>query len=157
VSEPTRLPTPIDVPAEVVPEEGLDMGIEGSLEGGVEGGIAGGVVGGVVGGLPQAPPPPETPIRVGGDIREPRKVKHVDPVYPLAAKEARIQGVVILECVISAQGKVADVKVLRGAPLLDDAAVVAARQWAYTPTLVGGVPVPVVMTVTVWFNLHQGR
>jgi len=64
-----------------------------------------------------------------------------------------VQGVVILECTISPQGRVNDVKILRGIPLLDQAAVEAVRQWVYTPTLLNGVPVPVIMTVTVNFKL----
>jgi protein TonB len=68
---------------------------------------------------------------------------------------ARIQGVVILECTISPQGRVEGVQVLRGVPTLDEAAVAAVRQWAYTPTLLGGVPVGVVMTVTVNFVLRD--
>jgi protein TonB len=111
-------------------------------------------VGGVVGGLPDAPPPVQ-PVRVGGQIKEPKKVKHVNPVYPDIAKQARVQGMVILECVISPQGKVTDVKVLRGLPLLDAAAEEAVKQWIYTPTLLNGVPVPVIMTVTVNFRLSQ--
>lgn len=92
-------------------------------------------------------------MRVGGSIREPRKVKHVNPVYPDIARQARIQGVVILECTVSAQGDVVEVKLLRSVPLLDAAAVEAVRQWRYTPTLLDGVPVPVIMTVTVNFRL----
>ena len=64
-----------------------------------------------------------------------------------------MQRVVILEATISPQGKVTDIKVLRGIPLLDQAAVEAVRQWVYTPTLLNGVPVPVIMTVTVNFKL----
>jgi len=144
---------PVEVPQEIRPEEGLDLGVEGGVTGGVEGGVPGGVVGGVVGGLPDAPPPPQQAIRVGGQIKEPKKLKNVSPVYPDIAKQARVQGVVILECTISPQGKVTDVKVLRGIPLLNDAAIEAVRQWVYTPTLLNGVPVPVIMTVTVNFKL----
>jgi protein TonB len=61
---------------------------------------------------------------------------------------------VILEATISPQGRVADVKVLRGIPLLDNAAVNAVREWTYSPTLLNGVPVAVVMTVTVNFHLE---
>ena len=75
------------------------------------------------------------------------------PVYPDLAVKARLQGVVILECQIDVRGRVAEAKVLRGNPLLTDAAVEAVRQWVYTPTLVNGVPVPVLMVVTVTFNL----
>jgi len=143
---------PVEVPEEITPEESIDMGVEGGA-GGVEGGVPGGVVGGIVGGLPDAPPPPVQAVRVGGQIKEPKKLKNVAPVYPDIAKQARVQGVVILECTISPQGKVTDVKVLRGIPLLDSAAVDAVKQWVYTPTLLNGVPVPVIMTVTVNFKL----
>ena len=68
---------------------------------------------------------------------------------------ARVQGVVILECMINTQGRVEGVKVLRGIPTLDDAAIEAVKQWVYTPTLLGGVPVGVVMTVTVNFVLRD--
>jgi TonB family protein len=61
-----------------------------------------------------------------------------------------------MECTISPQGNVVDVKVLRGIPLLDGAAVDAVKQWIYTPTLLNGVPVPVIMTVTVKFKLSGG-
>ncbi len=141
---------PVEVPEEITPEESIDMGEGGA--GGVEGGVPGGVVGGIVGGLPDAPPPMQA-VRVGGQIKEPKKLKNVTPVYPDIAKQARVQGVVILECTISPQGKVTDVKLLRGIPLLDQAAIDAVKQWVYTPTLLNGVPVPVIMTVTVNFKL----
>jgi TonB family protein len=92
-------------------------------------------------------------VRVGGTIKEPRKLRNVNPSYPDIAKQARVQGVVILECTIGSDGRVQEVKVLRGIPLLDEAAVDAVRQWVYTPTLLNGVPVPVIMTVTVHFKL----
>jgi len=156
--QPTPPPTenkfqaPMETPEQVKPEAGLDLGVEGGVPGGVEGGVPGGVVGGVVGGLPEAPPPPQA-VRVGGQIKEPKKLKNVNPTYPDIAKQARVQGVVILECTISPQGKVTDVKVLRGIPLLDAAAIEAVKQWVYSPTLLNGVPVPVIMTVTVNFRL----
>jgi protein TonB len=142
----------VEAPSEIKPETGIDTGFESGVAGGVEGGVPGGVVGGVVGGLPDAPPPQQA-VRVGGQIKEPKKLKDVKPVYPDIAKQARVQGVVILECTISPQGKVTDVKVLRGIPLLDAAAIDAVKQWVYTPTLLNGVPVPVIMTVTVNFRL----
>jgi TonB family protein len=112
-----------------------------------------------VGSSAPAPPPPPPPdaalavVRVGGEIKEPKKLKDVRPVYPDIARQARVQGVVILECTISPQGKVEDVKVLRSIPLLDAAAIEAVKQWEYTPTLLNGVPVPVIMTTTVSFTL----
>ncbi len=152
VEEP-KFVAPIETPEEVQTESNVDLGIEGGVPGGVEGGVPGGVVGGVVGGLPEAPPPVE-PVRVGGNIKEPKKIKNVAPAYPDIAKQARVQGIVILECVISPQGKVSNVTVLRGVPLLDEAAKEAVRQWVYSPTLLNGVPVPVIMTVTVNFKLN---
>lgn len=151
---PDKFTAPVETPDQIKPEAGLDLGIEGGVPGGVEGGVPGGVVGGVVGGLPDAPPPPPVAaVRVGGQIKEPKKINHVNPSYPDIAKQARVQGIVILECTISPQGKVTDVKVLRGIPLLDQSAIDAVKQWVYTPTLLNGVPVPVIMTVTVNFKL----
>jgi protein TonB len=91
---------------------------------------------------------------VGGQIREPRRLVDVPPVYPEIAKQARVQGLVILECTVGPDGKVVEAKVLRSIPLLDEAARAAVLQWQYTPTLLNGVPVPVIMTVTVNFRLQ---
>jgi protein TonB len=106
---------------------------------------------------PPPPPPPPAPklVRVGGIIREPRKVVHVAPAYPEFARLSRAQGVVVLEAILDATGKVESVKVLSSHPLLDDAAVRAVRQWRYTPTELNGVPVPVLMTITVRFSLDR--
>ena len=100
-----------------------------------------------------APPWAEGAIRVGGQIRQPTKVTHVAPVYPLDAKEARVAGVVILEARIEADGRVINARVLRSIPQLDQAALDAVKQWEFTPTLLNGVPTPVVMTVTIQFSL----
>ncbi|MBI4265277.1 MAG: energy transducer TonB [Acidobacteria bacterium] len=93
------------------------------------------------------------PVRVGGSILPPTKVKHVPPVYPPLAQAAQVQGVVILEVTIDPSGRVTDARVLRSIPLLDQAAIDAVRQWEFTPTRLNGVPVPVIMTVTVQFTL----
>jgi len=145
---------PVDVPEEIKPEP-VDTNFDRNTA--VEGGIPGGVVGGVVGGLPEAPPPPPPPptqpVRVGGQIKQPTKTKHVNPQYPPIAQSARVQGVVIIEAVIGPNGKVQDARVLRSIPLLDQAALDAVKQWEFTPTLLNNVPVPVIMTVTVQFTL----
>jgi periplasmic protein TonB len=60
---------------------------------------------------------------------------------------------VIIEATIGSDGRVQNARVLRSIPLLDDAALDAVKQWQYVPTLLNGVPVPVVMTVTVQFRL----
>ena len=92
-------------------------------------------------------------MRVGGDIKPPEKIKDVPPKYPKEAKEAGVQGIVILEGIIDHRGNVTDVRVLRSIPLLDQAAIDAVKQWKYEPTLLEGLPVPIVMTVTVNFTL----
>jgi protein TonB len=156
----SRFVAPIEVPTELTIEEGLDLGIKGAWPGGVEGGVPGGVVGAIVGGLPDAAtpaPPPMRPIRVGtGLLHEPKKIRHVAPVYPAAALAARAEASVILEASIDEGGQVIDVTVLQGDSPFDKAALEAVRQWAYTPTLLDGVPVPVIMTITVNFQLMPG-
>jgi protein TonB len=150
------LTVPADIP-EPAATEATDPSVAADSSarreaGGVEGGVPGGIVGGVVGGVP-APPAPVAPVRVGAEIREPKKLRHVSPVYPDVAVAARVRGSVILECMVSPQGRVTDVTLVRGIPLLNDSAMAAVRQWLYTPTLKDGVPVPVILTVTVRFDL----
>jgi len=98
--------------------------------------------------------PVERPVRVGGTIQPPRKLRNVRPAYPQIAQSARVEGTVIIEATLDARGKVAETRVLRSVPLLDQAALDAVRQWEYEPTLVNGAPVPVIMTVTVNFRLR---
>ena len=94
------------------------------------------------------------PVRVGGTITEPKKIRNVTPTYPAGARGSHIQGTVTLDCAISPRGDVTDVRVVRSIPMLDAAAVEAVRQWRYTPTLLEGVPVSVLLTVTVNFSIN---
>ena len=94
---------------------------------------------------------PSAPIRVGGSIMEPRKIRHVSPVYPPDAAAAGIVGVVVLEAVIARDGSVKDLTVLTSVPVFEEAALAAVRQWRFTPTLLNGMPVEVAMTVTINF------
>lgn len=93
-----------------------------------------------------------SPVRVGGNVQAPQRVKYVAPVYPELAKNARVGGIVIAEAVVGTDGRVSNVQVLKSIPLLDQAAIDAISQWAYTPTTLNGTPVPVIMTVTVNFT-----
>jgi protein TonB len=95
------------------------------------------------------------PVRVGGNVRPPMQTKRVAPIYPEVAKVARVQGVVIIELTLDETGHASDARILRSIPLLDQAALDAVRQWEYTPTLLNGVPVSIVMTVTVQFTLPE--
>jgi TonB family protein len=113
---------------------------------------------------PPPPPPPDgeqispldgvVPVRIGGEFKPPKKIRDVKPVYPLAAQDAKVQGVVIIEAVIDTAGFVARGRVLRSIEMLDEAALEAVKQWQFEPTLLNGAPIPVVMTVTVNFTLQ---
>ena len=92
------------------------------------------------------------PVRVGGQIKPPTKVKDVKPLYPAIARSARVAGAVVIAATIDEEGKVIDAKVVRSIPLLDQAALDAVQQWEYMPTLLNGVPVPVLVTVTINFK-----
>lgn len=94
-----------------------------------------------------------TPVRVGGDIKPPIKIKDAKPVYPDIARQAHTQGVVIMEATIGEDGKVKSVKVLKSLPLLEAAAVEAVKKWEFKPTLVNGKATPVIMPVAVNFKL----
>jgi protein TonB len=93
-------------------------------------------------------------VKAGGAIRPPRKVVDVRPEYPQDARDAKIQGVVILEIVIAEDGGVIETHILRSIPALDQAAIDAVSQWKFEPTLLNGEPVEVEITVTVNFSLQ---
>jgi protein TonB len=147
---PEKIPEPLAAPEL---EIAADEGVEGGVEGGVPGGVPGGVLGGVVGGT--GPGTGDEPLRVGGDVKAPQLINRVEPSYPEAARKARMEGVVILEAIITANGNVEEVKVLKSVnPLLDAAATRAVQQWKYRPATLNGRAVRVYLTVTVTFNLH---
>ena len=100
--------------------------------------------------------PAATPLRVGGPVQNSKLIRRVDPVYPEVAKQARIEATVILEVLVDEQGEVANVRVVRGHPALDQAAMDAVKQWRYSQTLLNGEAVPVITTVTVTFKLGGG-
>jgi protein TonB len=149
---------PRDAPTSIEPEPATTASALGHPLG-VEGGVPNGVVGSLgvvpnVPAVPQPPPVPTGPLPVGGRIREPSKIRHVPPVYPAVAQQARIEGVVVVEAIIGTDGRVKEARVLQSKPFLDEAALTAVTQWMFTPTTLNGVPVPVIMTVTVNFKLN---
>jgi protein TonB len=152
--QPSGMIAPRDIP-DMLPEQIAEaIGAIGGSPDGVEGGVFEGVAGPIVAGLPPVAAVTQAPVRPGGDVREPRKLRDVMPVYSKLAIDARIQGDVVLDCVISTQGRVTDITVISGPSLLVEAAREAARQWLYTPTLLNGVPVPVLLRATVRFHLR---
>jgi TonB family protein len=94
------------------------------------------------------------PIRVGGSVRQPTKTHDAKPTYPAQAQMDHVQGVVIIEATIDPSGSVANARILRSIPALDEAALSAVSRWRFTPTLINGAPVAVIMTVTVNFTLQ---
>jgi TonB family protein len=117
---------------------------------GVDGGVVRGVLGGDVVEMVEAP------IRAVGEIKPPRLIKQVDPIYPEKARQARVGGAIILEVETDIFGRVRNTRILRSIPLLDQAAIDSVRQWVYEPLKIDGKPRGVIFTVTVRFNLVDG-
>jgi TonB family protein len=97
--------------------------------------------------------PAEGPVRAIGEIKPPRLIKQVDPFYPEIARQARVEGIVILEAETDMYGRVRNTKILRSIPLLDKAAIDSVKQWIYEPFVIDGKPRGVIFTVTVRFTL----
>ena len=149
VAEPAELPSPEDVLGNDPP--GASALGETCVEAAC-GLVGAGRVGVDVAGTPATREPPRI-VRVS-DVRPPRKVRDVAPVYPETARMARVQGRVVVECVIDPSGRVTNARVMSGPQLLQRAALEAMEQWQYTPTLLSGVPVSVLMSVSVDFRLR---
>jgi protein TonB len=159
---------PIAAPSAIEPERFVarDESVVGAL-GGVEGGVPGGVTGGIVGGIlssgpppPPPPPPPapvaSAPVRIGGQITAPALLHRVEPKYPDVAAIAQLSGMVILEAVVSTDGHVESVKILRSRHLLlDKACQEALLQWRYSPLVLNGIPTSFVLTVTFNFSVQK--
>jgi protein TonB len=156
--QPSPNPIPIAEPDGVQPERPVDPAPPGIDDVPTTGALP---FGDPIGPIDPGPPPPplprlpKEPVPVGSIIRAPTKLVHVSPVYPPFALAAHKEGLVILQAVIAEDGSVRDVKVLRSQLLLDQAAIDAVRQWRFTPSLLHGEPVPVVMTVTVNFTIDK--
>jgi periplasmic protein TonB len=156
---PRVIPKHVEMVKEQPPPESSPVqGTTGGVVGGVAGGTIGGVLGGVLSNASRVPAPPPKPVahgplRVGGQIRAPRLIRNVQPVYPPLALQTHTQGQVVLDCVIDKEGDVTQMKLVSGHPLLVGAAMQAVRQWKYQPTLLNGTPVAVEMMVHVNFSL----
>ena len=144
---------PVTAPDHIAPPSDVAVPVETGIPAGEGLGVPGVPVSDTGGGFVEAAPP-RKPVRVGGDILPPKKVRDVAPRYPVVAQQARIEGTVIIEAVIGVDGHVQSARSLRLTPFLEEAALDAVRQWVFTPTRLNGVAVPVVMTVTVDFRLR---
>ncbi len=158
-----RLRTPTKIPEKVAmikeedappPMSGLG-GVVGGVPGGVPGGQMGGVIGGIISSTPVAVPRVATPqrVRVSSGVTQGNLINRVQPVYPPIAKNARIQGSVVLQAIISKTGVVENLRAVSGHPMLVPSAVEAVKQWRYKPYYLNGEPVEVETTITVNFTL----
>jgi protein TonB len=94
-------------------------------------------------------------IKVGGLAEAPKPIRAPKPLYPPLARQARISGVVRLEAIIATDGRVQNVRLVHGHPFLARGAIAAVREWLYTPQLLNGEPVEVIMQIDVNFALSQ--
>lgn len=157
-----RTPTKIPNKVQMIKEEEAPPDMGGGVPGGVPGGIPGGSAGGVMGGILNAGhvdvPKVATPqrIRVSSGVSTGLLIKKVQPNYPPLAKQARIQGHVLLQAEISKDGTIQNLQLISGHPMLAPAAIEAVKQWRYKPYLLNGEPVAVETQVDVIFSLSGG-
>jgi len=136
---------------------GVQGGVAGGVVGGTKDGVQGGVQGDVLGEVAQMQEkPPKDAVRAEGEMRPPRLIKRIDPVYPEEARRARVEGVVILEAATDKTGKVVYTKVKQGKDeYLNQAALNTVKQWVYEPYLKDGKPIGVIFTCTIRFKLKR--
>jgi protein TonB len=156
---PTAIPKKIEMikEDEAPPNTGV-AGVVGGVPGGVPGGAMGGVLGSVISGVPTAVPKVATPqrVRVSAGVQQGLLIHKVTPNYPPLAKQARIQGTVILQALIGKDGSIQNLHVVSGHPMLTGSALDAVKQWRYKPYFLNGEPVEVETTVNVNFSLSGG-
>jgi len=102
---------------------------------------------------PPKPAPAAPPRRISA-VQPARVIHRVEPIYPAIARQARISGTVELTGVIGPDGRIRELRLVKGHPLLGSAALDAVRQWVYEPTLLNGEPVEVIAPITVTFRLN---
>jgi periplasmic protein TonB len=157
---PTKIPKKIEMikEDEAPPPVMASTGVVGGVPGGVPGGSMGGVIGSVLSSTPVAVPKIATPqrVRVSSGVFAGLLIRKVQPNYPPLARQARIQGVVILQAQISKDGSIENLQLISGHPMLAPAAIEAVKQWKYKPYLLNGEPVAVETQVQVNFTLSGG-
>jgi TonB family protein len=92
------------------------------------------------------------PMRAIGDIKQPKLIRRIDPIYPDIARKNKVAGIVVLEVTTDINGKVQEARVLRSIPLLDQAAIDTVKKWEYEPYIFEGKPRGLIFTVTVTFT-----
>jgi len=156
---PTKIPKKVEmIKEDEAPPQMAVTGVVGGVPGGVPGGSMGGVMGSILSSVPTVAPKIATPqrVRVSSGVQSGLLVRKVPPQYPPLARQARIQGTVILQAEISKEGNIINLQLVSGHPMLAPAAIEAVKQWKYKPYLLNGEPVEVETTVQVNFTLAGG-
>ncbi len=157
---PTKIPQKVQMikEDEAPPPVMASSGVVGGVPGGIPGGQMGGVIGGIISSTPVAVPKVATPqrVRVSQGVSQGLLVRRIQPNYPPLARQARIQGTVVLRAVISKDGSIENLTLVSGHPMLAPAAIDAVKQWKYKPYLLNGEPVEVDTEVLVNFTLSGG-
>jgi periplasmic protein TonB len=157
---PTAIPKKIQMIKEDEPPPSAGpAGVVGGVPGGVPGGAMGGVLGSVMSSVPTAVPKVATPqrVRVSQGVTQGLLLRKVTPQYPPLAKQARIQGTVVLSALIGKDGSIQNLHVVSGHPMLTNSALEAVKEWKYKPYILNGEPVEVETTINVNFSLSGGE
>jgi protein TonB len=156
---PTKIPEKVQmIKEEEAPPPSMSAGgVVGGVPGGVPGGQMGGVIGGIISSTPMVPKV-ATPqrVRVSQGVSQGLLIKKIQPAYPPLARQARIQGQVLLQAEISKDGTIQNLRLISGHPMLAPAAIEAVKQWRYKPYYLNGEPVEVETQITVIFSLSGG-
>jgi protein TonB len=158
---PTRIPRKVEMIRE---EESPPPAMSGGVVGGIPGGIPGGQLGGVIGGIisssgnstafiPKVEPVKR--IRISQGVTQGMVISKIEPTYPKIALSARVTGVVLVKAIISREGMITELQVIKGHPILVPAAIEAVKQWRYRPYLLNGAPVEVETYITVTFQISS--
>ena len=160
INDQLRTPTKIPKKIEMIKEDAAPPPMTAGVVGGISdsAGMPGGVIGGIISSTPIAVPKVATPtrVRVSQGVTQGLLIRKVNPSYPALARQARIQGTVLLQAVISKDGSIEGLKVLSGHPMLTGSAIEAVKQWKYKPYILNGEPVEVDTQITVNFTLSGG-
>jgi periplasmic protein TonB len=155
---PTKIPEKVQMikEEEAPPPVSSMAGVVGGVPG--AGGAMGGVIGGIINSTPVAVPKVATPqrVRVSQGVTQGLLIRKIQPNYPPLARQARIQGSVLLQAEISKDGSIQNLRLISGHPMLAPAAIEAVKQWKYKPYILNGEPVEVETQITVNFTLAGG-
>lgn len=154
---PSHIPKKIAMIKEIAPPPTVS-GVVGGVPGGVPGGVSGGVIGSIVNSgsrplLPKLVTAQPRRIRISQGVSEGLLIHKVEPLYPEIAREARVQGPVVLKAVIAKDGTVQHLQLVSGNPMLVTSAIDAVKEWRFRPYLLNGQPVGIETTITINFHL----